>query len=50
MYEHVGQHGEGSLDIIGITKLAAPSEYHDLHSELTSMGYDLRIMTRLQRS
>lgn len=48
MYEHIGQHGEGSPNIIGITKLAKPEEYASLLSELKSIGYDgLRVMERL---
>lgn len=47
MYEHIGQHGEGSPSIVSITTLATPNEYADLLAELTSIGYDLRVMKRL---
>ena len=50
MYEHVGQHGEGSPAIIGITKLASPDEYNELLNELRGIGYELRVMRRLQYS
>jgi len=49
MYEHIGQHGEGTPRIVGITTLAKPEEYSDLLKELTSIGYDLRVMKRLNR-
>ena len=50
MYEHVGKHGDGSPTIVnGRTTLATPDEYADLLEELTLMGYDLRVMKRLNR-
>lgn len=47
MYEHTGQHGEGVRNIVGITTLATEPEYRDLLTELTSIGYNLRVMKRL---
>ena len=49
MYEHIGQHGEGSPSIVSHTSLAKPEEYADLLEELISIGYDLRVMKRLNR-
>ena len=49
MYEHIGQHGEGCPEIVQTTTLATPSEYKDLLEELTSIGYDLRVMKRINR-
>ena len=47
MYEHIGGHGEGARSIVGVTTLATEPEYRDLLTELTSIGYDLRVMKRL---
>ena len=49
MYEHIGQHGEGDPGIVNITTPAKPHEYSALHEELTSIGYDLRVMKRINR-
>jgi hypothetical protein len=38
-YEHVGQHGAASLDVIYRTKPAKPEEYADLKRELESAPY-----------
>lgn len=49
MYEHIGQHGEGDYwRLLNETTLAKPDEYADLLKELTDIGYELRIMKRLQ--
>ncbi len=48
MYEHVGQHEEGDYyEVMVKSKLATQAEYQDLLEELTGMGYDLRVMQRL---
>lgn len=49
MYEHIGQHGEGSPGIIRATALAKPQEYADLLAELKQIGYEPRVMKRLVR-
>lgn len=46
-YMHNGQHSDASLNIIEITKLATPSEYEDLKTELESIGYNLKICKRV---
>jgi len=48
-YEHVGQHGEGSPEEVYDTQPARPQEYQPLLDELTSLGYDLRVMKRYNR-
>lgn len=49
-YEHIGQHGMADYQhVIQLTRLATPTEYRDLANELTTLGYDLRIMKRRNR-
>jgi len=49
-YEHVGQHGDADYwGILERTKPAQPAEYHDLLEELKSIGYEPRIMQKLNR-
>ena len=48
-YMHIGQHGGATLDLINITKLASTEEYSDLKSELESIGYNLKIMQKVNR-
>jgi len=46
-YMHVGQHSE--VDYTGViyaTKPATEPEYQDLADELTSLGYNLRVVSR----
>jgi hypothetical protein len=47
-YQHIGQHGEATIDIINYTTLAKPAEYKDLLAELKSIGYNPKIYKRLQ--
>lgn len=50
-YEHVGQHGSASVDLINTLKPAKPAEYADLKEELERIGYDdLKVYQRLQPS
>lgn len=47
MYEHVGQHGEGSYyGVIQRTTPAKPEEYADLKKELEQIGYELKVRQR----
>ena len=46
-YMRVGQHGEASINIIYNTKLANKIEYKSLLSELISIGYNLRVMKKV---
>lgn len=39
MYEHVGQHAEGTKGVLGISRLARREEYLPLLRELHSIGY-----------
>jgi hypothetical protein len=49
-YMHIGQHGMADRGIVGMTKLATPTEYAPLLSELRSIGYDdLVIRKRMTR-
>lgn len=43
-YEHVGQHGEASEDLIDELKPATADEYNDLLRELESIGYVVTIV------
>ena len=45
-YQHVGQHGEASLDYYNSTKPATPDEYADLLSELKSIYDDVNLVVR----
>ena len=47
-YMHIGQHSEASLGCYLDCKPAKPAEYGDLLAELVSLGYNPRIMKRLQ--
>ena len=49
-YEHVGQHGMADyIHIIKTTQQATQAEYADLETELTEIGYDLKITRRRVR-
>jgi len=44
-YAHVGQHGPLSLSYFqGLEVVENPAQYLELKKELTSIGYDLRIV------
>ena len=47
-YQHIGQHGEASIEIVRDTEPAKPSEYADLLAELKSRDYEPKIYKRLQ--
>ena len=49
-YQHIGQHGEMDWDYMLKTKPAAPEQYADLKAELESIGYNLKVIKRAQRS
>ena len=46
-YQHLGQHGSASTDIVSITKLATPAEYAPLAKELKGLGYNLDIKEKM---
>lgn len=48
-YEHVGQHGAASPDIVHRTKPASPATYDALLRELRGRGYNVRPITRFPR-
>lgn len=39
-YQHIGQHGAASPDLLHGLEDAKPSEYNDLLKEIISIGYD----------
>jgi len=43
-YEHVGQHGGADYRIINDTEPAKETEYDSLFKELSSIGYNLRVI------
>lgn len=43
-YEHTGQHGGATPELIDTLKKASRSEYADMAVELASIGYDLNII------
>jgi hypothetical protein len=45
-YEHNGQHGAASPEVVYRTRLAKPAEYAALKRELESIGYALRVIQR----
>ena len=46
-YVHVGQHGAADLGIIHDSKPATEIEYKPLYAELTSIGYNLKVIKRV---
>ena len=48
-YEHMGQHGEASMDYYWSTKPCEPELYAPLLKELEGIGYRPRIMKRIAR-
>jgi hypothetical protein len=46
-YEHIGQHGEASYDLVmAHTTSASEREYLDLKKELEGLGYKLKVLKR----
>ena len=46
-YMRIGQHSSAHYaGMIAVTRPATPEEYADLFMELTSIGYDLRVLKR----
>jgi hypothetical protein len=43
-YAHFGQHSACSVEYIKECKKATPEQYKDLKEELTSIGYNLKIV------
>jgi hypothetical protein len=43
-YQHVGQHGGASPELINELEKAHFNEYQDLANELLSIGYDLQVI------
>lgn len=43
-YQHVGQHGATSKELITYLQPATPEQYASLLNELTRIGYDLEIL------
>lgn len=46
-YAHVGQHSGCSLDWYFHTVPAKPEEYKELYEELTQIGYNLKVIKRI---
>lgn len=42
-YQHIGQHGEASIDYYSATTAAAPAEYAELHKELQGIYNDVEL-------
>lgn len=42
-YQHIGQHGAASIDLIDELRPAEPNECRDLASELERIGYNLEV-------
>lgn len=42
-YSHVGQHSEGDTSYFSKLQPASETEYHDLKTELESIGYNLKV-------
>jgi hypothetical protein len=50
-YAHIGQHGSADYNYcIQKSKLAKPEEYKDLFTELESLGYNLNIIKKRNRT
>jgi hypothetical protein len=48
-YQHVGQHGAASYDLVNNTKPATKEECANLAAELTSIGYNLDVKRRINK-
>ena len=48
-YQHIGQHGSATPDLVQNTRLAKPAEYADLLAELKKIGYNLQIVKKFTR-
>lgn len=46
-YQHIGQHGAASEDLIRDTAKAGYSEFEPLAKEITGLGYRLRLALRI---
>lgn len=46
-YMHVGQHSAATLNLIRETKLATAQEYNALKHELMSLGYKVKVISRV---
>lgn len=49
-YQHIGQHGGASPNLVHDTKLAAKKEFAPLAKELRQIGYKLQIGKRFPRN
>ncbi len=49
-YQHVGQHGAASSELVRELRPATPAEYADLLAELKDIGYCLRVKKETGRS
>ncbi len=50
-YMHVGQHSAADYHhCVSISKLATEAEYADLKQELENVGYDVRVVSKQNRS
>jgi hypothetical protein len=50
-YMHIGQHGAADYpDLIKITTPVKEADYKDLFNELESIGYNLKVIKRSNRS
>ena len=46
-YMHLGQHSGASIQLTDKTSPATPEEYNDLLKELEGIGYNLKVMKRI---
>lgn len=44
-YQHQGQHGSASLELLDELTPATDEEYESLYNELSRQGYNLKVMT-----
>lgn len=49
-YAHIGQHSEADYGYYLRGKQATPSEYKELKAELESIGYDIKVVKKIQYS
>jgi hypothetical protein len=48
-YQHVGQHGEASIEYYYKCTPATPEQYADLKAELEIIGYNVKVCKRWNR-
>jgi hypothetical protein len=50
-YMHIGQHSSATYNhVVSMTKLATPRDYADLLAEMESLGYNIKVISKQNRT